>query len=728
MDPTTPSPRFQAPWLLGVAALALAACLVEDGGPDGGRRRDDSEGLGDASTLRSSSPYDAGEDAGEAAVEACDGWDNNGNGLVDEGTGGERCTTSAGEEGTLICVQGGLKCVRCSPGQQKNEPCGCGIDRTDTCNETGRWVFGSCDGCPASYTPSGCDKVGACTPGDVEYRPCDMCPADGGACGTRCVGARWMCSNSCAWVQAAPCEVLSQPECTADQVFEEPCGACGKRQVVCDGCFWTRKPCRDQGACVPGRIRDVPCLSGACLPGHVATSTCTEQCQWGATSACRGCTLSTPAQETTEYCVAGHPLCGAKLTRTQCVGEPTDSCGPGGGPLEGQLTTTTVKDECPLVECNPGDVVDLGACQCPTYRRSKTCGADCRFQLTECPTPVCVLGQLRTVACTQYDNASRTEKCESCGWAAAGGCAGNVSGLPCQCYPGQAQTLLRSCGPSNGCMRQQVTRTCVDCRWEETVGACNQPPPCTTADNSVTQVSCGANTCGKTFTRTTTCDLTTTCSLLVSDDRSSCPPCQQGQTRQTSCTTGTGACGTQTSTCDATCSWGAPSACQASPSSCTPGTTKTESCTTSASLYCGVPGSRTLKCAANGCGWNPITDCLPTDPSRCKKGDSQAVGTCSCGTPDVRTCDSTCQWGPSSCSPACTAGTVMSQTCVATDTCNAAGHKRVKCTGCAWVDDGPCVPDDASRCKPGDTKTVVCQDLGTKTLTCTASCSWPTCQ
>lgn len=707
------------PMLLAAASLAFGACML---GED--RSHQKLEGPQDAAGLQAprfdgSWAAPAGQDAGRVLPpETCNGWDDDGDGQIDEDTGGERCDSADGP-GTQVCVRGALKCLRCAPGETQTSDCPCGAKRVDRCNETGRWVLGTCDGCPATYQPAGCDAPDACRPGDQEYRACDFCGADGGTCGSKCVGARWSCTDQCQWVQATPCEVVNVAECTADQTLTETCGACGTRKLLCDGCFWVRQPCKDQGACKPGTKRTVPCYGAQCAEGFTSEISCQDTCTWSAPAACSGCVPGTYTDKS-EECLANHPACGVKVTRTECLGSPVGTCGGSTQLVHGEVKERVVKDECPAVECTPGQTEDLGACPCPTYRKTRTCGQDCRWKVSECPVPVCAKGETRKVSCYEGDGL-RTDTCGDCGWTPGAACVGSVSGLVCECHSGA--TLSQSCGPSGSCMSRQLT--CVDCRWTGQGGACTLPAPCTAANNKTTQVSCGANACGKTYSVTTTCDLAVSCTLKTTSDQSTaCPPCQKGQTRTKSCTTASGACGAQTEVCDDTCTSFVPSGtCQASATACTPGETQVRDCTTAVD-YCGAPGTEKLRC--NGCGWDVIESCKPKDASVCQKGTSTTMGTCACGSPDTRTCTSTCKWGPSSCSSPCSTGDVTTQAC--TWSCNLPGKRQVQCNGCGWVEKTPCMPDDSSRCVPGTQTVLSCPDQpGGKAVTCGSNCTWPGC-
>ena len=126
--------------------------------------------------------------AGDAAViEMCNGLDENGNGLMDEGNpgGGAACTTGEPgvcDDGTVTCAGGGLVCLReAGPGPETcngaDDDCDGTIDEAADSDGDG---MGDCaDNCPDAFNPSSdCDA----TPGT----PDEQCDSDTDGAGDAC--------------------------------------------------------------------------------------------------------------------------------------------------------------------------------------------------------------------------------------------------------------------------------------------------------------------------------------------------------------------------------------------------------------------------------------------------------------------------------------------------------------------------------------------------------------
>ncbi|MEO0815591.1 MAG: hypothetical protein AAFY60_22215, partial [Myxococcota bacterium] len=216
---------------------------------------------------------DGGGSVSGPSAEVCDGFDNDRDGDIDEDTAGEPC----GEGGTTRCIAGSIVCNECTPGTTRSEDCGCEVERTDICNDAGRWVNGSCGSC--DEVPLSCLEAGACVPGTTRIRRCDQCT--GPDCGASCVGAEFECTEECEWVQVGGCEARN-PTCDRDLTLYEPCGRCGTEVLECDGCFWDSDGCTDQGVCTPGDSRAAACGGDQCGDGLSGTETCTDSCEWRA--------------------------------------------------------------------------------------------------------------------------------------------------------------------------------------------------------------------------------------------------------------------------------------------------------------------------------------------------------------------------------------------------------------------------------------------------------------
>ena len=242
-----------------IAMLAFAGWIASCTGTISDWSSASTAGAGDEGEEEGQDPSDdtgGGSAPGDAFAdqEVCDGWDNDGDGLIDEDTGGDVCTPEFStmeqpDELTWRCIRGDLVCTECAPGAERLADCGCNIARVDVCDERGRWLFGVCDGCEQPFVP--CE----CTPGESKIERCDTCVGDD--CGATCVGAEYRCNDDCQWELVEDC-ATREPECDRDQFLEDPCGNCGTRHTVCDGCFWVVGKCEEQGVCSPGDSLRVP--------------------------------------------------------------------------------------------------------------------------------------------------------------------------------------------------------------------------------------------------------------------------------------------------------------------------------------------------------------------------------------------------------------------------------------------------------------------------------------
>lgn len=322
--------------------------------------------------------------------EVCDGWDNDRDGQIDEGTDGLPCSTSASSAGTSRCLNGRLICEECTPGETRQVDCGCaGATRNDVCNDAGRWLTGACDTCEQSLDSTSCGfcgvrgsngqciDAGVCEPGDTMYVRCDNCPANDPSCGTSCYGEKWQCAGNCQWVKVEAC-TAQQSECNRDEVYYQECGMCGYQKVECDGCFWTPGTCQDEGICVPGTTELTPCFGDACAEGLYARVTCNAQCEWVTQDSCQGC-IPGPPVFATYACMPGYD-CGEYTVRSECVATTRSICDGAETITVGQEQSTTVASSC-AVACTPGATTSQ-SCHTPEGMcgsQAVTCAADCQW-------------------------------------------------------------------------------------------------------------------------------------------------------------------------------------------------------------------------------------------------------------------------------------------------------------------------------------------------------------
>lgn len=489
---------------------------------------DTSEDNGNSQNIDSNGSDDAGGNGGRglAGEEVCDGFDNDGDGEIDEGLDRAPC----GSGGTSRCVGGRETCNECTPGEVRESQCPCGIERTDACNDSGRWVEGSCGGC--DDTPVSCLERGACVPGTTRIRRCDSCT--GPDCGATCVGAEFECNEECEWEQTSACEAMN-PTCDRDITLFEPCGRCGNERLECDGCFWNSDGCSDQGACVPGDTRATACANGdICGDGLAGEESCSDSCEWVRPDTCDGCIIG-ESRIDREPCEDSAPDCGDRVVQVECV-EASTSIACDGSTIRTGVWMETVISDCSQIECLPGE----------------TRGANCRTGADEC-------GSYQQ-GCTN-----------SCGWSDAGaGVAqnGECTIRPDACTPGATQnSRVRSCG-ANRCGATYTTEEVCrqnGCGFFNSSTSC---PACEAGDTDTRNCTTPDGRCG---TRSRTCS-TSTCewggfgACVPSDDS-----CVEGTTRTESCSAQCGENGRRTLRCNG-CGWDVVGECEpVDPGVCDPG-------------------------------------------------------------------------------------------------------------------------------------------------------------
>ncbi|MFC1609448.1 hypothetical protein ACFL6C_00685 [Myxococcota bacterium] len=569
-------------------------------------------------------------------TEVCDGWDNDNDNLIDEDTGGDMCapdfpSKSPPDELVFRCIRGELLCTECEPETDRRVSCGCNIDRIDICNEKGRWLFGTCDGC--EEPPTICE----CTPGEEKIQRCDSC---GSECGSTCVGAVYRCDDECQWQQIGDCQTVEK-QCDRDQYREENCGNCGSRYTTCDGCFWVVGKCEEQGECSPGDSETTPCLSGAdaCIDGYVAEIRCNAQCEWEQHHNCRGCALGTanivhescvPEGETTECgsmplgysCEISrtYSLCGDRLEiylgRVSRIGESLGDCigidcgGIGDGTGDGT---------------GDGDTTDDG-----TGNGNGGGGGSGDGDTTD----------------TDGDGTG-----DGTG---DGDTDVGVGTTPCS--PGQTEII--QCTTMEG-LCGVIELICTDeGAWPEERTCIADANACVPGTQEFAEVSCGNNTCGITYTLVKTClERRDVCSFSSdwTDRRDACPECEQGDTRTVDCTTDQGQCGSSMATCTDSCQW-QDGECEPLPFACEYGAERITDVSCGENT-CNVEYQVMERC--DGCYWDVVSDNEDEVCPPCQTGETLSIedeahmcqpGFVQCGYFDM-ICNDSCEWDEGPCPP-----------------------------------------------------------------------------
>ncbi len=313
-------------------AITSSACGDLEAGPDADAAETDAESGNDADA-------EAGQDAdaeAEAAIpEVCNGLDDNGNGLKDEGfacIGGTSglCTTSCGTQGSITCAIPACTWSVCDPpaeicGNYKDDDCDgkvdcqdadCANDANCQCHPP---TLGSDCGLPGEYSCSltvrcncnfvwddsslphySCIVTETCNGQDDngngqidEIFPCIKNTS--GQCNTTCgsIGSR-ACDSNCQQGACVPpaenCTNLLDDDCDGKIDCADPdCAqflAC--KPELCDGADNNGNGVKDEGfECAYGAT--APCQTSCGSQGHMSCSTAT--CTWGA-------------------CVPGAEICG----------------------------------------------------------------------------------------------------------------------------------------------------------------------------------------------------------------------------------------------------------------------------------------------------------------------------------------------------------------------------------------------------------------------------------
>ncbi|MEZ0314343.1 MAG: hypothetical protein ACAI38_21450 [Myxococcota bacterium] len=425
----------------------------------------------------------------------------------------------------------------------------------------------------------------------------------GGAGVERCVAGKMVCQ------ECTPGEKKTRT-CGCGIDTDDVCNDSGRWvNGVCDGCDkLTTDSCGVNAVCRPGEERIRRCdmcpvgqdCGSSCIG---ATFRCTAGCEWEQVSACQ----------------VRPPVCDRDSKRVE-------ECG-----LCGRHDVTC--DGCFFVE---GPCQDQGACEpgdshaTPCFSNACTDGftamARCNDQCSWIPGTCdgCAPGPPTDVHINCVDNAPQ--------------CGERI--MRRQCI---GQTTVNSC-QDEPLIQGQYTQTTIKDECDDV----EAPNTCTPNQVQTQTLQCGAGSCGRTRTLTSTC-LGNGCGWteVVSG---SCGSCTSGQTQTRDCTTGTGGCGSETRSCTSGCDWGSWSTCTPRASECTPGEEQMRSCTAA----CNKPGTSLWRCAGGCGGWQQITQCQSNDV-QCNPGDMEDLGACPL-CPSVhrtRTCDAaTCSWVSSTC-PVC---------------------------------------------------------------------------
>ncbi|MEZ0314390.1 MAG: hypothetical protein ACAI38_21695 [Myxococcota bacterium] len=499
---------------------------------------------------------------------------------------------------------------------------------------------------------------------------------------------------------------------------------------ACSGCE-EQAPvgCASAIACEPGDRRTQRCdtctpgvnCGPACLGTEVV---CNDNCEWAPQASCL-------------------PV-NAECDRDEERYEPCGRCGVRKVTCDGcYYQYEACEDE---GVCSPGEsfAAPCGGQSCAQGHYSTIrCSDQCMWVQSECAgCDMTAAPHVVTTECVPGADCGERVVQESC---AAAGSSEDCSGG--QLPRGEIQTVVlrddcvtleciagesRDVGCTTG-LGQCGTQTQIcsnTCDWPLAGGVCTaRPDSCIPGTQTSEPVSCGANACGATFTRTSTCQ-SNGCGWS-SQDGAGCPVCNVGDTGARGCTTIEGRCGTETRACTGSCDWGTWQGCVANAGSCVPGT-QSRTPLSCGPNSCGATYDQVSTCNGAGCGFSITYEgSCPT----CAQGQQE---TADCTTGDgrcgiqTRTCSGVCDWGGwSACVPradSCLPGQQTSTPiscggglCGATinqvSTCNA--------NGCGWSTStsGSCPQCSAGQTEQGDC-TTASGACGTQSRTCSGTCDW----
>jgi len=511
----------------------------------------------------------------------------------------------------------------CEPGDSQN----CGLGGEQFCDSNCAWGTCQNEGECSNGSTQPCGNCGTQSCQNNAWSDCQnegVCAAGTNQdCGN---GGKQFCTDACGWS-----ECLGQGPCTNEDV--QPCGQCGTQ--TCVGNDWAK--CTDEGPCKPLQTKSTSC--GNC---GTKTKTCNDQCQWDAFGGCENQKSCTP--EATENQACGN--CGTQ-TRTcsdqcawggygscdgqgACTPNAEQSCGNGGkqtctsscqwGSCAGEgckAGNTLPCGQCGIMicdsnnqwgscgsqgACSPGATETQGCGLCGTMTR--VCGNNCQWEaFGSCQGEgVCNAGQKDQTSCGNCGSKEKTCT-EQCQWGSWGTCGGQGP-----CVAGSTDsTACGNCGSK--------TKTCTaQCQWGSW-GTCGSQGPCV-AGNTQSQP------CGNCGTQSRTC--TGQCQWGGWGSCTGEKQCSPGSTK--SC----GNCGT--TTCNTSCGWGS---CGGQ-GECAAGAQDSQGC--------GNCGSQTRTCN-NSCSWGGWGSCGGEGP--CAPGAIGYADSVGCTPCQQKTCSSQCEWSGS---------------------------------------------------------------------------------
>ena len=472
----------------------------------------------------------------------------------------------------------------------------------------------------------------------------------------------------------------SYPSCSNASVTDECAG-----QIGCSGENWASCGCKGMGR----KYRTCDTSTGQ-WNNDWGECSISEDCCQGQTSQQRACGCNGTGTQT-RTCDSGTGVwsdwgacsVGGCTCAPDEEGTDTRVCG-----CKNQGTQTRTCDE------SRGVWNDWGACSIPQ----------------ECSCPNEGEGELRACGCKNQGYQTRTCNTVTGEWNDDWSTCSVAA--ECECDPMLKPTESESCGCENkGTQTRSVTCDTSTGEWNEPAfGTCVVAPE---------EHMCGCNNAG---TQTRSCNLSNntwgewgTCSVSAGD---SCTP---GATEEGECTSGTG---TQSRTCDESCSWGSwdTSAC----------ITEIDCTGNPGSESCGNCGTRTQVCDKTTGTWT-YDNVSCSGEGECAKG---TTSTQSCEENGLtgsqsRTCSNNCTWGSFGTCETVSAcdddddpwfrycGNCNSGWQYQTTVCNESTGQWI-----AYGDWTTCYNE--SGCTPGDTDSASCGSgyTGTKTRTCNNSCSW----
>jgi hypothetical protein len=439
---------------------------------------------------------DADPDTNGAATEACDGFDDDCNGTVDDGDVPTMCPRGVHVAGTG-CAEGACVIVECEPAFDD-----CDGDASNGC-ETPLTTETSCGACgvvcdPANATPDcsgGTCRVATCDPG---FADCNMEPEDGcetpldttsdcGSCGRACSPANALgdCSSgACEVGSCSPnygdCDGSPVNGCETLLTTNANCGACGT-------------PCAPSGGlgdCSTGTCRLTTCVTPGVADCDMLVSNGCETSTRTITD-CGGCDVACGFTNGTGDCSSG--TCNLASCATgfgNCDGIAGNGC-------EQRLNTITY-----CGSCGSACTIANGTGDCS----SGTCAvASCNAGFADCDG-------LASNGCEQPLNT--LTNCGRCGRACSLANAGE------SCSTGVCEITTCSTGfgdcdgvDSNGCETSLSTLT--DC------GACGVICDRANASESCSTRTCTLGTCSVGYSN---CDSNSTngCELRHATAPSTC--------------------------------------------------------------------------------------------------------------------------------------------------------------------------------------------------------------